>query len=251
MSRMPLTRRRPVMSIVAGAALVAISGVASSAPWRIPIALELVLAADVSSSISDEEYRLQMAGLAAAFRDPAVVSAIRSTGRDGIAVTLVQWSGFGNRSQVIGWTRVRDMRTADLFAREIETTPRLYHNSGTGIGRAIRFSANLIAANRFAGRRRIIDISGDGKNNEAPSPSLVRDMAAARNITINGLAVLDGDPTLVTYYRDKIIGGSAAFVVAAETFGDFAEAVRLKLLREIAPPIATAPQAIEAPRKNS
>ena len=207
----------------------------------VAVELELVLAVDTSASVSNDEFELQMGGIANAFRHPEVLAAIASYGGIGIAVTLVQWSAGDQQSQSVGWHHVYDPATAERLARSIETAPRAFGVNTTAIGSALRFSARLFAGNGFAGRRQTIDVSGDGRNNSGLVASTERDRAVAAGVTVNGLAILNGDTELKRYYRINVIGGPRAFVDTAEDFADFARAMREKLLREIAPVVAQAP----------
>lgn len=205
------------------------------------IELELVLAVDSSVSIDASEFALQMAGLAQAFRDPSVLSAIMGAGNRGIAVTLVQW-GVGLQQRVaVDWSQVYDRPSAEAFARAIEASPRHFMGNGTGITRALRFSSRLFEDNGYEGRRRVIDISGDGRNNSGSAPAAMRDRLVAAGIVINALAILDGDLRLGRYFEDNVAGGPASFVVTALTFRDFAEAIKDKLHREILSPVAAMP----------
>jgi hypothetical protein len=197
--------------------------------------LALVLAVDVSVSVDARDYGLQMAGIAQALRDPEVIAAIEATAPGGIAVTVVQWSSFPYHAQTIDWTHVVDRRGAVTLAGEIERSPRQFARFGTGIGNGLTFSSNLLESNPMACRRRVIDISGDGRNNEMISPADVRTALVARGIVINGLAVLDGDDGLADYYRHEVTGGPGSFVMEALGFEDFADAMKRKLLREIQP----------------
>jgi len=204
------------------------------------VSLELVLALDSSVSVDAREFALQRDGLARAFRDPAVVAAIRESGEGGIAVAVVQW-GVGLQQIVsVDWTQVRDGATAEELAQAIERSPRLIVGNGTGIARAILFSSGLFGSNGFAGKRRVIDVSGDGRNNSGVHPSAIRDRLVPAGIVINALAILDGDVGLSAFFADHVLGGNAAFVLAAATFDDFADAIRLKLLQEISVPMAEA-----------
>ena len=230
---------RSIPNALIALALQLIGGPAAAEPRvaaAVPVELELVLAVDISASVDDAEFRLQMDGLAGAFRDPAVVAAIRAQGSGGIAVTLVQWSATAR--QMIAWTRVRDRATAAAFARLIAALPRSPIGRTTAIGSAIRTSVGLFADNGFDGRRRSIDVSGDGQNNSGHPIWVERKAAVAAGVTINGLAILDGDSRLESYYQSHVIGGTGAFVVTARGFADFARAIRLKLLREINPVVA-------------
>lgn len=205
--------------------------------------LALVLAIDVSVSVDVGEYELQMTGIARALRDPEVVAAIEATGPGGIAVTLVQWSSFPYHAQAVGWTHVADREAVAPLADEIARSPRQFSQFGTGIGNALTFSSKLFDSAPVGCRRRVIDVSGDGRNNELISPADVRTVLVAKGIVINGLAVLDGDAGLADYYRREVIGGSGSFVLEALVFEDFAAAMKLKLLREILPALSD-----EAPR---
>ena len=193
---------------------------------------------DTSVSVDANEFDLQMQGLARAFRDPGVLAAIRHSGENGIAVTLVQW-GYGLQQRVaVDWAQIHDAASADAFAGAIEASPRHFIGNGTGISRAMWFASELFGDNGFSGRRRVIDISGDGRNNSGTSPARIRRMVVAEGITVNGLAILDGDISLGHYYRENVIGGANSFVMTANTFADYADAIRRKLLREISVPLA-------------
>jgi hypothetical protein len=200
--------------------------------------LELVLAVDVSSSVDDAEFDLQMRGLAAAFRHPTVVRVLTQAGLRGIAIALVQWAA--GKEQLLGldWTLVRDAAGAAALARRIAATPRLFVGGDTSLGGAIRFSARQFENNGYRGLRRVIDVSGDGGAGQGQEvaksiSSRGRDFALAQGITVNGLAILDEDPDLDVFYRKYVIGGAGAFVIAAESYRDFASAIIEKLIREI------------------
>lgn len=202
----------------------------------------LVLAADASGSISDDRERLQRAGYAAALRNPRFHAAIR-TGRLGcIAVCYVEWSNSGH--QMLArygpaprftpiWTVISDAASAEALAAAIPATPRMTPGY-TSISGAIDYSVRLIAAADLVAVRRVIDISGDGRNNDGRDVVLARDAAVAAGITINGLAMLDTDAELEIYYRAEVIGGPLAFAMAAARAEDFAEAVLRKLVTEVA-----------------
>ncbi len=182
-----------------------------------------------------------MGGLALAFRNPHVISAIEAAGDNGIAVALVQW-GIGEQQEItVGWTHVYDRASAKLFAHAIEATPRRFFGKGTGITRALQFSSSIFKGNGFQGRRRVIDISGDGRNNSGLPPAPMRDRVVAAGIVVNGLAILDGDITLGAYYAEHVTGGTASFVIIADTFHDYPAAIRKKLQREILVPLAAKP----------
>jgi hypothetical protein len=195
------------------------------------VELELMLAVDTSASVDASEYRLQAAGIAAAFRDPAVIAAIEAHGEAGIAVAMVHWAA--EAVQVLEWTQLADGAGANRIAAEIERLPRAGNGVTTAIGSALALSRRLLETNAFAGRRRVIDVSGDGKNNSGLPIVGERSRTIGAGLTINGLTILDGDPTLEGYYLDHVVGGPGAFVLTADDFQDFARAFREKLLREI------------------
>ncbi len=174
-----------------------------------------------------------MNGLAEAFRNPAVLGAIATAGPAGIAITLMQWSGSGTTAQAIGWTLVDDALSAYRLAAAIEAAPRLVAGGPTALGEAILQAVKLFDGNGFQGRRRVIDVSGDGINNEGIYASTARAHAVAQGITINGLAILNDEPNLGRYYLAGVVGGPGAFVVTATDYHDFAVAVRQKLITEI------------------
>lgn len=208
-----------------------------------PVDLELVLAVDASSSVSAGEFQLQMLGLAKAFRDSRVIAAIQAGGNLGIAVALVQWSDNRKQYLAIDWAAVAGARDARGLAKSIEGTPRYLVGGGTAIGGALAFSIRQFDGNGFVGRRKVIDISGDGRTNQGFQPSDMRDRAVRRGITINGLAILNEDPVVDDYYLRHVIGGTGAFVMTANDYQAYREAILAKLIREIAGvPVAARPR---------
>jgi hypothetical protein len=196
--------------------------------------LQLVLAVDASGSVNQYRFDLQKQGYAEAFRNPRVLKAIRSGIAGAIAVTVVQWTGPDLQIQVIDWTLVKDERSANAFAAAIEDTPRQLFSGGTSISGAIDHAATLLLNSDYPGARRTIDVSGDGANNRGRPAHLARDDAVRAGITINGLPILALEPGLDRYYYDNVIGGPGAFMVTAQTYETFAEAVLKKLITEIA-----------------
>lgn len=196
--------------------------------------LELVLAVDCSRSIDDAEFALQVEGYAEAFRHPAVLRAILSGERRAIAVTYVQWAGPFLQNQALGWTLINDSESAHEFADRFHTTPRAFYGGGTSLSGIIDFSRGLFPKSGFSGKRRVIDISGDGINNSGRMAQSARDDAVREGITVNGLPILTEVSALDEYFRQHVIGGEGAFVIAAEDFESFAQAILSKLIREIA-----------------
>jgi len=197
------------------------------------VELELLLLADASSSIEGDEFDLQINGYANAFRDPQVIAAIEGLGGNGIAVTFVQWSATFQQYDIVPWRRVHDANSAHAFATEIETQARKFVGFGTATGSALAKGSRRFSNNGYKGMRKIIDITSDEHSNIGPHPRAVRNDILAEGITINGLAILDDSFDLETYFREAVIGGPNSFVLAVETYADFAWAIRLKLEREI------------------
>jgi hypothetical protein len=195
--------------------------------------LALVLAIDVSRSVNMERFMLQRDGYAGAFRDAAVIDAIRGGEHHAIAVTIVEWSGADQQRQVIPWSVITDRASSEHFAAAVSEADRVFDGS-TSISGGLGFSAPLFATSGFAATRRIIDVSGDGSNNSGRPVTAVRDAVVAQGITINGLPILTLESTLDTYYQDNVIGGPGAFVEVAENYDSFPKAVLAKLIKEIA-----------------
>ena len=212
--------------------------------------LLLVLAADVSRSVDDEEFNLQRKGYAAAMSDPRVMRAIAGGRHHAIAVTFVEWSGAADQTVVVDWTVVRDEEGAAGVAATILTAPRSFLGR-TSISAAIDFAVQRIAAAPDKADKRIIDVSGDGTNNAGRSITEARDEAVAAGITINGLAIVNTRSSpgyafhtqppggLPKYFEENVIGGPGAFLIHIENFESFAEAITRKLVSEIA---GTAPE---------
>jgi hypothetical protein len=217
--------------IAAVALLVITSGFAQA---QQKVDLQLVLAVDASGSVNMTRFNLQKQGYAEAFRNPRVLDSIRSGSTGSIAVTMVQWTGPLQQVVVIPWTLIKDRKSADAFADAIEQAPRQLFSGGTSISGAIDFSVSLMPSNLFAGLKRVIDISGDGSNNNGRPVTSARDDAVAKGIVVNGLPILSLEPYLDRYYYDNVIGGPGSFMVPAESYETFAAAVVRKLILEIA-----------------
>jgi len=199
--------------------------------------LELVLAVDGSGSVDTAEFALQMRGIAEALRDPEVAAAIMSGPLGRIAISLVIWSEANRPKQVLPWRILEDPLGAAAFAGEVESTQRAIPAGGTGIGKALQFAVWHLNRNGIAAARRVIDLSGDGEESAFRDWSLDvrqgRYLAEASGIQINGLAILTDEPDLERYYRENVVTGPGAFVIAASDYRDFAHAMRRKLFREI------------------
>ncbi|MGI9411337.1 MAG: DUF1194 domain-containing protein [Hyphomicrobiaceae bacterium] len=195
--------------------------------------LVLILALDVSGSVDEDEFELQRRGLETAFRHPQVIAAIRRgmTGR--IAVTAVQWAGYRNQHIAVPWSIIESSPSAARFADRLARMPRHFPDGPTHLSGVIRFATRLAGTAPFQAARRVIDVSGDGKNNIGEPPPQARDDAVSSGMTINGLSVLNASEALEMYYRSQVIGGPGAFVISAADYEDYPRAILRKLLREI------------------
>jgi len=218
--------------------LVAAALLALASPVRAEtlVDLELVLAIDASASIDEAEYEVERRGIAAAFRDPAVLAAIRAgpTGRIAVAITL--WGEASIPKDASPWFLIADEAGAEAFAAMIERFPRRV-TGGTGLGAGLAEAMRMFDRNGYAAPRLTVDVSGDGR--ETPPRETVvlmpqaRAMALVRGITLNGLALTADEPDLADWYRNNVIAGPRAFVMEIARIEDFAEAIRRKLIREI------------------
>jgi len=224
----------PLAVLLLSLALVA--GCRQGASAASPVALELVLAVDCSSSVNAEEYALQMVGIAEAFRSPPVIAAIHSAGAGGVAVTLVQWAGGRMHRQAVAWTLLDGPAASLALADAIEATPRLFQNGATAIGDAMEYSTALIESNDYVGLRKVVDVSGDGIANQGQSPGRARAGLMKLGITVNGLAILNEEPRLGRYYLAGVVGGPGGFMLTAADYHDFRAAILLKLIHEIGGP---------------
>ncbi len=224
------------VSSLAAALLLAVFGAARAETPAAPaqVDLQLVLAVDASGSVNQTRFELQRQGYAAAFRNPQVQQAIAAGSRHAIAVAVVQWTGPSLHVLVVDWTRVSDAKSANALADAIEAAPRRLFGGGTSLSGAIDYAMTMLAASPWRGARRVIDISGDGSNNAGRPAALARDAAIQAGIVINGLPITWIEPGLDLYYRDNVIGGPGAFVIAADSYDNFADAVLNKLVTEIA-----------------
>lgn len=200
----------------------------------VDVDLELLLAVDASGSVSQQRFMLQKQGYELAFRDPRVLRAVRSGVSARIAVSMFQWTGPHMQIEVTPWTAVSDEASAAAFADAIAAVPRRLYGGGTSISGAIDYAAGRFGRGGYKGPRRVIDISGDGANTSGRPVAQARDEALAQGITINGLPILSVEPLLDQHYRDEVIGGPGAFLIAINDYDQFAEAIVRKLVAEIA-----------------
>lgn len=206
-----------------------------------PVAIELVLAVDTSASVDDPEYALQMRGIASALESSEIIRAIGQH-KNGVAIALLQWSGGLLGNIAVDWTVVSSEASVRSLASRIVQAPRANTGNFTAISTAINRSVQMLENNAQVGDYRRIDISGDGRNNSGQDPLEARRAAIARGITINGLAILDGDASLAAYYRANVTGGPGSFVISADDFDDFAKAMKRKLGRELSIQLSSGPE---------
>jgi len=223
----------------------AVIGLLALAPaWRqapVEVDVALVLAVDVSISMDRDEQELQRNGYIEAFRAPMVHQAIRTGMLGRIAVTYVEWAGANPRLQsvVVPWAVLETPKDSIAFADRLARAP-VRRGAGTSISDAIEMGVALLSTGRLVAARKVIDISGDGPNNQGRLVTEARDEAIARGITINGLPVMLKEPdwredvALDVYYRDCVIGGANAFMIPVRERGQFLTETRAKIVREIA-----------------
>jgi hypothetical protein len=203
--------------------------------------VELVIAVDVSYSMDLDELAVQREGYARAIVSKEFLRALRTGPNSKISVTYFEWSASSDQKIIIPWRVIDGPETADAVADEIMNTP-VRRGSRTSISGAISFAITLFDEDPYRGLRRVIDISGDGPNNNGAPVTPVRDEALAKGIVINGLPIMIKEPSYSTmdidnldwYYEDCVIGGPGAFVVPIKDRENFKEAIRTKLIREVA-----------------
>ena len=228
------------LSLVAAVLLFGSHGLAHAQP---EVDLALVLAVDASSSMDADEAELQRQGYVEAFRSAAVQNAIRSGTSGRIAVIYVDWSDALDQRIVVPWTLIGEEEEAMAFAKRLEVKPTRRASGATSVSGAIDFGRHLLMTAPFESTRKVIDISGDGTNNHGRPVAQARGATVLQGITINGLPLVfkrpDGPLDLWNvgrYYHDCVIGGMGAFIIPVHAATHFAEAIRFKLVREIASP---------------
>ncbi|MET4171725.1 hypothetical protein ABIB99_002816 [Bradyrhizobium sp. LA6.1] len=203
--------------------------------------VELVLAVDVSYSMDPGELLLQREGYAEAIVSNEFLQAIKAGRNRRLALVYVEWSGPSDQKIIVPWRLIDSRESAAAVAAEIAKAP-VRMGSRTSISGAINFALPLFDADPYRGLRRVIDVSGDGVNNDGSPVTIARDAALARGITINGLPImLEGRLSsqmdiddLDLYYEDCVIGGAGSFMVTIRSRDGFKEAIRTKLVLEVA-----------------
>ena len=220
--------------------------------------VELVLAVDISFSMDPEEQELQREGYIHALTSKEFLRALKEGSHGKIAITYLEWANYNERRVVVPWRLVDGPETADAFVAELARAP-YRRASRTSVSGALEFAASQFDNSGYKGIRRVIDVSGDGANNNGPPVTIVRDEVLSKGIVINGLPIMLKDPmgsgmdidALDIYYEDCVIGGPGAFVIPIKERGKFKEATRTKLVQEIAalpPQPRVIPASASAPR---
>lgn len=210
---------------------------APAGPVRVDV--KLVIATDVSHSIDLEEAQLQRQGIADVFVDPDVIKAIESGPLGVIAVAMIDWSGYRNYGIVLDWTFVKDKASAAALSEKIRAMP-VRQGERTSISNAIERSIDLLNSSdkEISGTRRVIDVSGDGPNNDGISMQQVHDATRNNGIIVNGLPIMDENsdgyfPDLDQYYAACVVAGKGSFQIVVRSFKDFGAAMRRKLVFEV------------------
>ena len=223
-----------------------------------PVDVQLVLAVDVSYSMDPDEQQLQREGYMAAITSTEFMQALKHGMHGKVAVTYFEWAGIHHQQIIVPWRLIDGPESADSFAADIARA-RYTRASRTSISGALLFGLPLFEGSGYRGLRRVIDVSGDGVNNNGPLVTVARDEVLAKGITINGLPIMIKKPSMATldieeldiYYEDCVIGGPGSFVIPIKERNQFKEAIRTKLVLEIAgrtPPARVVPVAADKPR---
>ncbi len=229
-----MKRRTALLGSLAAAAA------ASTAKAATPVDLQLVLAVDVSRSIDEVEAELQRRGYVEALTNDRIIDAILSGENRRIAVCYTEWAGTHYQVVVIDWAVIDSPSAARRFAEKLAEAPR-QSQSWTAVGAALAHAGQRFENSGFVSKRRVIDVSGDGRTNDGPPAELIRDRLVEQGIVVNGLPVMMNrtnfgrppDLTLDKYYEENVIGGPGSFMIVADNFDHFGRAVRTKLVREI------------------
>lgn len=237
-------------SVLWRTALIAACAVAAPGTARAgeTVDVALVLAVDVSLSMSPDELEIQRHGYAAALSDKQVVEAILDGANGRIAVTYVEWAGVHTQRVIVPWTIIAGKADAEAFSAKL-TSEVPQSARRTSISSGILFATDLFAESGLSAVKRVIDVSGDGPNNEGGPVTEARDRAVAQGIVINGLPLMTNNGyisaydlrDLDKYYANCVIGGPGSFMVPVNDWEQFPAAVRRKLVQELAG-VAPAPQ---------
>lgn len=231
---MPDSRKKPGRTILARSlALLAIAGLLSAMTPKTASAcpLALIVAMDGSSSVDAREHALQLQGLARALQDPEVVDAISAVG--GIWFSSFEWSGRYQQVIQVDWSFLDGAESAKAAADKLARSRRSFNEFPTALGYALGYAAVHLNKVPEKCARRVIDVAGDGVNNEGFGPASAYHAFPFEGIIVNGLAIKGAKPDPVAYYRHSVIRGPGSFVQVASGFDDYADAMKRKLLREV------------------
>jgi len=233
----------------------ALPGRAEEIAEEIEVDVELLLLVDVSRSMTPRELEIQRRGYAEALRSGAVYRAIRAGLLQRVALAYVEWAGVHGQRAIVPWRLVESQADLDAVAAAL-TADFTGAMRRTSIASALLYGRDSLAENRYLGLRRVIDVSGDGPNNAGPPVLEARAQVLAAGITVNGLPLMTREglggqwhlDDLDVYYRECVIGGPGAFVIPVLDWADFADAVRRKLVLELAGPgLDIGPATLAAP----
>jgi hypothetical protein len=200
--------------------------------------LALVLAVDGSASVTYEEFGLIAGGMAAALREPSIISGLIGGPAKASLCSLLLWSGAGAQEVIAGWALIASDADARAFADQVDNMPRIVPAGETAIGEALLAALTLLGHIPDKPARQVVNVIGDGRSNSGIAPGPVRDRMAGAGITINGLCILHEEPDLLEAYTRDVIGGPGAFAVTCQDYPAFTAAMKQKLARELNVPVA-------------
>ncbi len=238
-----------------GAALCALAVLPAPAQQAGPIEVDvkLVIATDISNSINDRELSLERQGIADVFMDPEVIKVITNGNRGAIAVAMLDWAGYKENQTVLNWFIIRDKATSEAFAKEVLDLKR-FLGQRTSISNALDRAFAMLneSDSRIIATRKVVDVSGDGPNNDGVSLQQVHDATKDNGIIVNGLPIMDEEadgffPELDLYYNACVVAGRTGFLVVVKSFKDFGQAMRRKIVIEISQNESQIPQFAKTP----
>jgi Protein of unknown function (DUF1194) len=247
--------RRKLKQAVAGTALCALAAVPAPAQQAGPIEVDvkLVIATDISNSINDRELSLERQGIADVFMDPEVIKVITNGNRGAIAVAMLDWAGYKENQVVLDWFIIRDKASGEAFAKEVLDLKR-FPGQRTSISNALDRAFAMLneSDKRIIAARKVVDVSGDGPNNDGVSLQQVHDATKDNGIIVNGLPIMDEEadgffPELDQYYNACVVAGRGGFLVVVKSYKDFGQAMRRKIVTEISQDEKQIPQFAKVP----
>jgi hypothetical protein len=246
--------RRRIKQAMLGAALCALAVLPAPAqPALIEVDVKLVIATDISNSINDRELSLERQGIADVFMDPEVIKVITNGNRGAIAVAMLDWAGYKENQTVMDWHIIRDKASGEAFAKEVLDLKR-FPGQRTSISNALDRSFAMLndSDSRIVSTRKVVDVSGDGPNNDGVSLQQVHDATKDNGIIVNGLPIMDEEadgffPELDLYYNACVVQGRTGFLVVVKSYKDFGQAMRRKIVIEISQNESQIPQFAKVP----